>query len=169
MVLDLLSLRHRLALKKRGYQGHYGVGKIAGAETTLLQPMTFMNRSGESVAAALQSLGLTPGDLTVVHDDIELPFGMVRIKAGGGHGGNNGIRSIRQVLGNGEFYRVKIGVGRPPAGSGDVSSWVLKPFSRDERKKLPVLLENVADCVESMLSGGVELAMNSFNNRDLSV
>ena len=83
---------------------------------TVLLPQTFMNLSGASVGSACKSLGIAPGDLIVVHDDIDLPFGALRIKVGGGHGGHNGIRSIREVLGTGEFVRVKLGVGRPHPG-----------------------------------------------------
>lgn len=91
---------------------------MAGQEVTLLLPQTFMNLSGASVGSAYRSLGITPGDLIVIHDDIDLDFGVIKIKMGGGHGGQNGIRHIREVLGTGDFVRVKVGIGRP---SGEMS------------------------------------------------
>ncbi len=153
-----------IALKRQGHQGIYGVGRLEGEEVTILLPQTFMNLSGASVASACKSLGLTPGDLIVFHDDIDLPFGQLRLKVGGGHGGHNGIRSICQVLGGGDFLRVKIGVGRPPAG-GDVAAYVLSSFSAEERRQLDEVVENSARAVTCLLMHGVPQAMNEFNNR----
>ena len=114
MVARQLAGKAGIALKRQGHQGIYGAGRLAGEEATILLPQTYMNLSGASVGSACKSLGLAPGDLIVIHDDIDLSFGSLRIKSGGGHGGHNGVRSICQVLGSGDFLRVKIGVGRPP-------------------------------------------------------
>jgi len=168
LIVDRVAEMAGLALKKKNFQGLCGVGRIDGVEITLLKPQTYMNRSGASVGSALKSLGVDPGDLIVIHDDIELPFGRLRIKQGGGHGGHNGIRHIREVLGHGEFVRVKVGVDRPPAG-GDVSNWVLQNFSSKERKSLTALVDHAAECVRTTLVEGATQAMNQFNNRDLSV
>ncbi len=167
LALERLAQKSGISLKRNGYQGIYGVGRAAGQETTLLLPQTFMNRSGVSVASACRSLGVEPGDLVVVHDDIELPFGALRIRCGGGHGGHNGIRSIREVLGTGDFVRLKVGVGRPPAG-GDVSGWVLAPFGAEERRYLDELLDLCASALETILSKGASQAMNKFNNRNVT-
>jgi len=166
MVAEELAVRSGISLKRSGYQGIYGVGRAAGAETTILLPQTFMNLSGASVAAACKSLGVEPGDLIVIHDDIDLPFGALRIKLGGGHGGHNGIRSICSVLGRGDFVRVRVGVGRPPVG-GDVAGYVLGPFGAAERGQLANALTNSAVAVETILARGVPQAMNEFNNRDI--
>ena len=99
MVTATLAERNGIALKRKGYQGIYGVGRVAGTEATILLPQTYMNRSGTSVVSACQSLGVEPGDLIVVHDEIDLDFGALRIKIGGGHGGHNGLRSIAGALG----------------------------------------------------------------------
>ena len=99
MVAIHLAERAGIALKRKGYQGFYGVGRVAGEEAAILLPQTYMNRSGESVTPAYQSLGVTLGDLLVVHDEIDLAFGCLRIKNGGGHGGHNGLRSIGGALG----------------------------------------------------------------------
>lgn len=166
MVAEELAARSGISLKKHGYQGVYGVGRVAGEEVTILLPQTFMNLSGVSVAAACKSLGVDPGDLIVVHDDIDLSFGTLKIRGGGGHGGHNGIRSICGVLGVGDFIRIKVGVGRPPAG-GDVAGYVLNPFSATERIRLQTVVTNSAAAVETLLARGAAQAMNEFNNRDL--
>jgi PTH1 family peptidyl-tRNA hydrolase len=166
MVAARLAARDGVALKRQGYQGLYGVGRLAGAEATVLLPQTFMNRSGASVAPACQSLGIAPGDLIVVHDEIDLPFGTLRIKAGGGHGGHNGLRSIVEALGHGDFVRVRFGVGRPTA-DGDVSNHVLSRFAAAERQALDGLLDQAVAAVEAILARGVAAAMNEFNGRDL--
>ena len=166
MVAVRAAVRAGIALKRQGYQGLYGVGRLAGEEATVLLPQTFMNRSGASVAPACQSLGVTPGDLIVVHDEIDLPFGTLRIKLGGGHGGHNGLRSITEALGHGDFIRVRLGIGRPPAG-GDVSGYVLSRFASAERQALPELLDQAAAAVEAILTRGSAAAMNEFNGRDI--
>lgn len=166
MVAEELAARSGISLKKKGYQGVYGVGRVAGEEVTILQPQTFMNLSGVSVAAACKSLGVDPGDLIVVYDDIDLSFGTLKIRFGGGHGGHNGIRSICGVLGSGDFIRVKVGVGRPPAG-GDVAGYVLNPFGAAERARLETVVANSAAAVETLLARGAAQAMNEFNNRDI--
>jgi len=167
MVAEELASRSGVSLKKNGYQGVYGVGRAAGEEVTILLPQTFMNLSGVSVAAACKSLGVSPGDLIVVHDDIDLSFGKLKIRVGGGHGGHNGIRSICDVLGQGDFARVKVGVGRPPAG-GEVAGYVLNSFPAGERSKLRTVVTNSAMAVETLLAKGVPQAMNEFNNRDIA-
>jgi PTH1 family peptidyl-tRNA hydrolase len=166
MVAEELAARSGISLKKNGYQGIYGVGRVAGEEVTILLPQTFMNLSGVSVVSACKSLGVDPGDLIVVHDDIDLSFGTLKIRVGGGHGGHNGIRSICGVLGRGDFVRVKIGVGRPPAG-GDVAGFVLNPFGAAERARLEAVVANSAAAVETLLARGAAQAMNEFNNRDI--
>ena len=168
MVVERLAERAGIALKKKGHQGVYGVGRVAGVEAALLLPQTFMNLSGASVGSASRSLGVAPGDLIVVHDDIDLPFGALRIRCGGGHGGHNGIRHIREVLGTGDFLRVKVGVGRPEAGA-DVAGYVLHGFSSQERKRLDDVMTNVAQAIEVLLTQGLREAMNGFHGRDISI
>lgn len=165
MLAEEVASRYGISLKKKGYQGLYGVGRVASQETTILLPQTFMNVSGASVNAAYQSLGVSPGDLIVAHDDLDLPFGALRIRPEGGHGGHNGIRSICSVMGTGEFVRIKIGVGRPE--HGDVTGHVLGRFSADERAVLPRLLEQVADATEEILRNGVKTAMNLYNSSNV--
>lgn len=164
LVLRQVAAASGIALKRQGYQGLYGVGRVAGVETTLLLPQTFMNLSGASVGPACKSLGVEPGDLIVVHDDIDLPFGRLRIRVGGGHGGHNGIRSIAGVLGAGDFCRLKVGVGRPVAG--EVADYVLNGFAPAEKQALPELLDQAVAAAETILARGSAAAMNAFNSRD---
>ena len=166
MVATRLAERSGVALKRKGYQGFYGVGRVAGEEATILLPQIYMNRSGESVAPACQSLGVTPVDLIVVHDEIDLEFACLRIKAGGGHGGHNGLRSIGAVLGETDYSRLRMGVGRPPAG-GDVSAHVLSRFNAVERALLERFIDTATNALEDLIRNGVQDAMNRYNNRDL--
>lgn len=161
LVAERLAERHRISLKKKGYQGIYGVGRVAGEEVTVLLPQTFMNLSGASVNAAFQSLGVTPGDLIVVYDDLDLEFGWLRIRPDGGHGGHNGIKDICNVLGRKDFLRLRVGIGRP--AHGNTTGHVLGRFSAEEAKHLPQVVETAVDAVETMLSVSVETAMNRFN------
>ncbi|MEA3362349.1 MAG: aminoacyl-tRNA hydrolase [Thermodesulfobacteriota bacterium] len=165
MVAEQVARCHRIALKKKGYQGIYGVGKAVTQETTILLPQTFMNCSGSSVNSAYQSLGITPGDLIVIYDDLDLPFGRLRIKADGGHGGHNGLRDIVSVLGRKDFTRLRIGIGRPERS--DVTRHVLSRFDTREQKLLPQLLDAAVEAVEKILLNGTTEAMNSFNNYSL--
>jgi len=164
-VAERIAERHGIALKKKGYQGLYGVGRAAGEETTILLPQTFMNRSGASVNAAYKSLGVTPGDLIVIYDDLDLPLGRIRARPEGGHGGHNGMRDIIATTGFNDFLRLKVGIGRPERG--DVTSYVLGQFNMDERKLLPQVLDLAADAAEALLSDGPIEAMNRFNNCNL--
>ncbi|MCK5825561.1 MAG: aminoacyl-tRNA hydrolase [Desulfuromusa sp.] len=165
MVAEQVARSHRVVLKKKGYQGIYGVGRVGGCETTVLLPQAFMNCSGSSVNAAYQSLRIEPGDLIVIYDDLDLPFGRLRVKADGGHGGHNGLRDIIAVLGCNNFVRLRVGIGRPE--HGNVTGHVLSRFSTNEQKLLPQLLDTAADAVEKILSSGATEAMNLFNNYNL--
>lgn len=167
MAVERFGERHGIRPKKKGFQAFYGTGAAGGVQLTLLLPQTFMNLSGISVKAACQSLGVTPAELVVVHDEIDLPFGQLRIKRGGGHGGHNGLRSIQEHLG-GDYVRLRLGVGRPP-GPGEVTGHVLGAFGPAEQKHLDAVLDGAAEALEMLLTDGVERAMNAFNNRDLTV
>jgi PTH1 family peptidyl-tRNA hydrolase len=166
MVATHLAERVGVALKRKGYQGCYGIGRVAGEEAAILLPQTYMNRSGESVAPACQSLGITPGDLIVIHDEIDLSFGCLRIKVGGGHGGHNGLRSISSALGEAGYSRLRMGIGRPPTG-GDVSGHVLSRFSTVERALLERCIDTATNALEDLIRNGVQDAMSRYNNRDL--
>ncbi|MDT8440737.1 MAG: aminoacyl-tRNA hydrolase [Desulfuromonadales bacterium] len=164
MVVGRLAEQFHIPLKRKGHQGVYGVGRLGGEEVTLLLPHTFMNRSGVSVGSACQSLGVPPGDLIVVHDEIDLDFGELRVKVGGGHAGHNGLRSIRAVLGSADFVRLRAGIGRPPQG-GDVAAYVLSRFTAGQRTELSSFVDTAADALQVVLRDGPTAAMNIFNQR----
>lgn len=122
-----------------------------GADRSLfLLPYTYMNQSGDPVRATLDYFKVVPGDLLVVHDDIDLPFGRLRLQVAGGSGGHNGIRSVERALGTKEFSRLKVGVGRPP-GSQEPSTYVLHQFSKQERPEVDLMVNDAADVVERWL------------------
>jgi len=164
-VVESLARAAGIGLKKKGHQAFYGIGHIAGNEVLLLQPQTFMNLSGASIVSACRATRAEGGDVIVVHDDIDLPFGVVRVKVGGGHGGHNGLRHIIQLIGT-DFIRVRIGVERPPAG-GDAAAFVLRPFSASEKKDLTKVLDHATRALEAVLRSGAQQAMCEFNGQDV--
>jgi PTH1 family peptidyl-tRNA hydrolase len=127
-------------------------------------PQTFMNDSGRSVAPLVRRFGITdPERLVIVHDELDLPLGIIRVKAGGGLAGHNGLRSIKAHLHSDEFTRVRIGIGKPPGGKEQGADHVLKAPSRRDRTELQVSVELAADAVECILNDGVSAAQNRFN------
>ena len=161
-MIDELARRHGYARAKRGYSGRYAAGQIGGRAVGLLIPTTFMNESGRSVAAALRDLRLGQGELLVVHDHIDLPFGRLRLTQGGGHGGHNGIRSIFELVGR-DFDHVRMGVGRPASTDPDVvADYVLGRFE-EPRAQVDDLVRRAADAVELWVAEGVEAAMHRVN------
>ncbi len=128
------------------------------------KPDKFMNLSGQPVAALARFFSVDPSNIVVVHDELDLDFGTIRLKLGGGEGGHNGLRSISQHLGTKDYLRVRVGVGRPP-GRMDAASYVLKPFSAAERKDLGVICEEAADAAELVLRAGLEAAQNQVHPR----
>jgi PTH1 family peptidyl-tRNA hydrolase len=137
-------------------------GRLAGRRAVLAVPRTFMNVSGGPVAGLLRYYGVEPVDLVVVHDDLDLGFGVVRLKQGGGEGGHNGLRSISGSIGTKDYLRVRFGIGRPP-GRQDPADFVLKRFSGAERKELDFAVDLAADAAEALLRDGLEPAQNRFH------
>ena len=165
MVLDRLSHRAGIPITRKTFSGLYGEGSYRDERLLLLKPQTFMNLSGRSVNPALHFHRLSLQDLIVIHDDLDIPFGQVKLKEGGGHAGHNGLRSMLQELGSGQFTRIRVGIGRPVLG--DAADYVLSPFSRDEMGYLPPLLDGVVDLLELLLLEGIPKAMSLYNNKDL--
>jgi PTH1 family peptidyl-tRNA hydrolase len=137
-------------------------GRLAGRRAVLAVPRTFMNVSGGPVAGLLRYYGVAPEDLVVLHDDLDLGFGVVRLKQGGGEGGHNGLRSISAAIGTKDYLRVRFGIGRPP-GRQDPADFVLKRFSGAERKELEFAVDLAADAAEALLRDGLEPAQNRFH------
>ncbi|HEU0264105.1 MAG TPA: aminoacyl-tRNA hydrolase [Geobacterales bacterium] len=164
MAADYLADKLSLTLGRKAFDGLSGDGDWQGHRLILLKPQTFMNLSGRSVAAACRYHKLSPSGLIVMHDDLDIPFGQVRLKEGGGHGGHNGLRSIMAELGNGSFLRIRIGIGRP--AQGETVDYVLSPFSRQEMLQLTLILDGVVQILSQLLVDGVPKAMSLNNNRN---
>ena len=160
-VVERLGRRWGVPLT-RSWQGSIlGEGQIAGQKTLLVMPQQFMNCSGQPVGAILGFYKVTASSLIVVHDDMDLPLGRLRVRLGGGHGGHNGLRDIQRLVTE-SFVRVKVGIGRPPS-DWDPADYVLGTWTEEERAALDQVLDNAADAVESLSASGLERTMNRFN------
>jgi peptidyl-tRNA hydrolase, PTH1 family len=137
-------------------------GSLAGVPVTVARPRSYMNTSGGPVAALAAFYKVPPGRLVVVHDELDVPFGSVRLKFGGGDNGHNGLRSITRALGTREYYRVRFGIGRPP-GRMDPAAFVLRDFTAAERKDLPFLVDRCADAAETLVSKGLAVAQHIYH------
>ena len=161
MVTDRLAEEWSLGWKSK-FSGRVAEGRDGDVRLALLQPQTYMNVSGKSVAAAMRFYKLETDALVVVHDEIDLDLGDVRAKSGGGLAGHNGLRSLRDTLGTADFVRVRIGVGRPERGERQpVADWVLRPFPADVA--VDELVTRGAECTRVVIHDGVDEAMRRFN------
>lgn len=165
MVADLLASRigvkfgrHKRAVADVA-EGRLGPG---GPRVVLAKPLTYMNLSGGPVTALSQFYKIPVGNIVAIHDELDLPFGTVRAKVGGGEGGHNGLRSLSKSLGSKDYVRVRFGIGRPP-GRQDPADYVLSDFSAAERKELEFLVDRAADVAETVVLRGVEVAQNTYN------
>jgi peptidyl-tRNA hydrolase, PTH1 family len=162
MVADVLAERIGAGFRAGKFQAAVAEGRLAGQPVTLAKPLTFMNLSGGPVAGLCRYYRLAAGRLVVVHDELDLPFGTIRLKQGGGDNGHNGLRSVTASLGTPDYYRIRFGIGRPP-GRMDPAAFVLRDFSTAERKELPLLLDRAADAAEVLLAEGLAAAQNAFH------
>lgn len=164
--VELLAARHSLALDKMQHKAMTSSGYVTCGgvrhKVLLARPLTFMNASGEAVAPLARYYGVEPPDLIVIHDDLDLASGKLRLRQNGSSGGQNGIKSIMERLGSAEFARVKVGIGRPP-GRMDPADYVLQNFSAAEEEVFTPLRGRVCDAVECWLAEGIEAAMNRYN------
>lgn len=166
MALDELARRAGADPFRDKFSGLLARAEIAGDQAILLEPQTYMNGSGRSVQAAMAFFKVSPAEIIVLHDELDIPFGEVRLKMGGGHAGHNGLRSIMELCGGGDFGRVRIGIGRPPPDyRGEVASFVLSPFSAEERAAVPDLVKKAGDAVLDIARRGFTAAMNARNTR----
>ena len=166
MAVDELARRTGADAFRDRFSGVCARAEIAGEPAILLKPMTFMNDSGRSVQPAMAFFKVAPRELVLIHDELDIPFGDVRIKFGGGHAGHNGLRSIMAAVSTGDFGRLRLGIGRPPQDfRGDVASFVLSGFSAEERASLPELLEKAGDTVLDIVRRGFDAAMKARNTR----
>jgi len=165
MVVDKLADEFGISVNKNKFDVRYGRGTIKGHEVMLAKPMAFMNRSGWPVQQLAAYFKINSKDLIVVHDDIDLAFGRIKIKEKGGHGGHKGVKSIINAVGEDEFVRLRVGVGRSEAGS-NVTDHVLGPFFDDESKQLDSVLIRARDAMVTILTEGSKVGMNRFNKKE---
>jgi peptidyl-tRNA hydrolase, PTH1 family len=160
--IDDIARENRISVKKKLCDALVGEWPSGGETTVMAKPQTYMNRSGESVSDLLRHFRADPGDLIVIHDDLDLPFGRMRIRPGGGAAGHRGVLSIIQSLGTEEFYRVRLGIGRPPDGV-DPTDFVLESFTSEELDQLAGMVSRAAQAVVFLLREGGTRAMEQFN------
>jgi peptidyl-tRNA hydrolase, PTH1 family len=162
MVADLLAERMGERFRRHRSRAAVAVGRLAETPVVLCKPQTYMNASGGPVAALAGFYKIPPDRLLVIHDDLDIPFGAIRLKLGGGDNGHNGLRSITAALRTRDYYRVRVGIGRP-RGRADAAEFVLSDFSAAERKQLPDVIAAAADSVEVLLRRGLAVAQNEFH------
>ncbi|MCU0464804.1 MAG: aminoacyl-tRNA hydrolase [Anaerolineae bacterium] len=162
MVVDEIARRHAMTFGKTEKKAQVADGRIGERRVLLAKPQTYMNESGLAVRALFDFYKFERTDLIVICDDLDIPLGTLRLRNGGGHGGQNGVRSIINHLGSPDFARVRCGISRPP-GNMNPADYVLKPFMGDDQITARIVIERAADAVETWLRDGIELAMTRHN------
>ncbi|MDD4867572.1 MAG: aminoacyl-tRNA hydrolase [Mycobacterium sp.] len=163
MVADVLAARLGSKFKAHKRSGaEVTNGRLGGHSVLLAKPRCYMNESGRQVGPLAKFYSVAPPDIVVVHDDLDLDFGRIRLKIGGGEGGHNGLRSVASALGTRDFQRVRIGIGRPP-GRTDPATFVLENFTATERAEIPTICEQAADATELLIDLGLEAAQNQVH------
>jgi peptidyl-tRNA hydrolase, PTH1 family len=163
-VIEQAAARWSIRLAKRG-MAHRGSGRLGSAVLELAGTLDWMNITGPPLKGLLRECSLTPDDLILIHDDLDLDLGRLRIKQNGGHGGHNGIKSVIEAIGTPQFLRIKIGISRP-APRQDSADYVLAPFTKEEIEILNPCLDRAVDALECVIHRGVAVAMNQFNVRE---
>ncbi|GGO08287.1 peptidyl-tRNA hydrolase [Microbispora rosea subsp. aerata] len=167
MVLDELAARVGGRFKAHRSRAEVVEGRLALLPVVLAKPLSYMNLSGGPVKALADFYKVTPDRVIVVHDELDIPYGALRAKIGGGDNGHNGLKSITKSLGTRDYLRIRFGIGRPP-GRMDPATFVLRDFATAERKDLPFLVDRAADMVESLMTAGLEATQNRFHAADLN-
>jgi len=162
IVLEAFSERCDSGRFQKKFRGQLRKTRISNHEVILLKPSTFMNLSGDSVRQTMHFYGLPVSRLIVVHDDLDLEFGVTRIKFGGGTAGHKGLKSIVERCGGGNFLRLRVGIGRPSEGGAE--QYVLSDFNEQERKLIPDVLNNATDALSHIVTESAESAMNKFHS-----
>lgn len=170
MTVDRIAGDNHIAINRQRSGADFGIGSISGTRVLIAKPMRFMNRSGPPVIKLAAYYKVEKDRVLVIHDDIDILFGNLKIKAKGGHGGHNGIRSIIAAAGDGDFPRIRVGIGRPddlpdipPGRTMDVTDHVLGKFSPGETSRLDAILSRAAEAASSIIEKGILLSMNRFN------
>ena len=168
LAVDKVSAAFSIPFAKQKFDARFGIGSIDGIKVILAKPMAFMNRSGPQVQKIAGYFRILCEDMLVVHDDMDLAFGKLKIKEKGGDGGHRGIKSLIDAFGGGDFVRLRIGVGRPEAGIG-AADYVLGKFNLEERKNLDRIITTAKDAVVTTLCKGTKEGMNRFNDKRISI
>jgi peptidyl-tRNA hydrolase, PTH1 family len=163
-VIDEISKRLGISLKKKSFRSHFAEALLDGTKLILLKPQTYMNLSGDAVSDVVEFFKILPKELIVVYDEIDLPFGNIKIKTGGGSAGHKGIQSIINCLGHCGFVRVRVGIGKPIQKS-KIIGHVLSEFEEEEKKIMEDMVVRAADAVLEIILRGLESAMNKFNRK----
>lgn len=163
MVVDVLADRVGETFKVHKKSGaEVATARLAGRSVVLAKPRVYMNESGRQVGPLAKFYSVAPADIVVIHDELDIEFGRIRLKLGGGEGGHNGLRSLVSALGTKDFKRVRVGIGRPP-GRKDPAAYVLENFSSVERAEVPTICEQAADAAELLIAQGLETAQNTVH------
>jgi PTH1 family peptidyl-tRNA hydrolase len=161
-VVDQLAVAFGIDIGREKFSAVFGRGRAEGIEVVLAKPMAYMNLSGPPVRSLADFFRISAQEVLVIHDDIDLEYGRLKIKEKGGHGGHNGIRSLINAFGGGDFTRLRVGIGRSDAGA-QVADYVLDQFTRDEAAELPLIIARARDAVVTILGKGTKIGMNQFN------
>ncbi len=167
-VVEALSRRFTIPLDKNKFQTRFGKGSIDGIEVVLVKPLAFMNNSGPPVRRLADFFKISNSGLLVIHDDVDLSFGRLKIKEKGGHGGHNGLKSLMSVFGGGDFVRLRVGIGRPAEKDG-VTGHVLGRYSMEETALLSRIVARAQEAVVTVLTKGLKDGMNRFNDKQFLV
>jgi PTH1 family peptidyl-tRNA hydrolase len=162
MVLEELGRRVGGSFKSHRSLCDICEGRLLDAGVVLAKPKSFMNESGGPIVSVSKFFSVPVAQIVVIHDELDLPLGTLRVKRGGGEGGHNGLRSASASLGSKDYVRVRVGIGRPP-GRQDPADYVLKEFAKAERDELAFMIDRAADATESVISQGLEATQNAFN------
>lgn len=165
MAVDHLAAKYEIKLTRVQNKAITGSGIVGEIRVVLVKPQTFMNLSGQAVSSLVRFYKIPHENLIVAHDDVDLPFGTIRMRPGGGSAGQKGIASIISLLGTQDFARLRMGIGRPP-GRMDAAAYVLQPFVQADKEYLESFLDRAADALDCYIQNGLETAMNRFNPSD---
>jgi len=170
MCLNYFAKKQGIRFDKKRGKARIGIGEVAGTKVALARPQTYMNLSGQSVCLLVKKFDINPNDLIVVHDDLDLPLGKIRIRQGGGSAGHKGVNSITTELGSQDFIRIRVGIGRPNIMGGsaeiseaDIITYVLSDFTSEEKQPITQAITRVNEAVLCILTEGLTAAMNKYN------
>jgi PTH1 family peptidyl-tRNA hydrolase len=170
MCVSHLAKMQKIPFDRKQGAARTGIGNIARYKVVVARPQTYMNASGESVNTLMKKLNVAPSDLIVIHDDLDLPVGKIRLRLGGSSGGHKGIDSIISRIGTRDFYRIRVGIGRPDGGESSdaakeeaVIAYVLSDFTAEEKKAVDETMPQVSEAIACLLAEGLNAAMNKYN------